>query len=366
MSSLSLKTRPPAHHAWLARVIAWLLVGVLALLALAGCLSDAQPSGSKRANFGDAKNHIHSMLALPGHPDTLLVGTHYGLFRTTDGGKTWKKVLGDKGQLAEGLMTQYLTVSPVNPNRVYVEAITYYDLPKSTGVPGIYTSTDGGATWSLVAALSSLPSPSLYYLVAGPGNEGQVYTYFQQLQEKGLFESLDGGVHWQPLGTLPDTLSLGLVVDPAHPGHLFTYTASGLFASEDNGSHWQPAPGIKNGISKATLSGSMLYASGDDGTFVSQDGGAHFTLAAPNHTFQFLASSPQNPTTALGLSGSTLSITTDGGQSWKPLNPPTARLITPYLVVAPDNPQIAYLGNSYPVAVYASSNSGQTWSQIAP
>ncbi len=352
--------------------IRWPLVCLLlVLIVLASCGDNTTPNGGKGANFGDNKNHIHSMLALPGTTNTLLLATHHGLFRTTDGGKTWKEVLAGTGQLAEGLMTQYLTVSPLNPQRVYVEAITFPDLPASSGVPGIYTSADGGATWTMAAALNTLPSSGIYYMVAGASSEQQLYVNFQALQDKGLYQTLDAGAHWQQVGTLPDTQSLGLIVDPADAQHLFTYSLSGLFVSKDGGADWHAAQGIKDGISKAILIGSMLYASGDDGTFVSQDNGAHFTLTTPDTTFQFLAGDPSTPNTAFGLSGaglngSALYLTTDGGQTWNQVDIPADHLLAPGLTIDPNDGSVVYLGNSYPVAVYSTTDSGQHWAQIAP
>lgn len=361
-----LRAKTGHRQGWFARLgVGWLLLGSLALGALAACGNNAQGKG---ADFGDTKNHIHSMVALPGHPGTLLVATHYGLFRTTDGGQTWAKVLGDSGQLAQNLMDINLTVSPVNAERVYVEAITFPDLPKTNaGIPGIYTSTDGGATWQLSGALTNLPSSAVYYMVAGSASDKQLYAYFQGLGAQGLFESMDAGVHWQLSGMIPDTQSQGLVVDPARPGHLFVYSENaGLSVSNDGGAHWLPVPGIKDGISKAVLVGSMMYATGDDGVFVSQDSGAHFTLTSTTTTFSFLGSSTAHPTTVFGLTGTQLFVTTDGGQTWKMLAIPPSHLLAPNLSVEPDSGQAVYLGNSYPVAVYSSSDNGQQWSQIAP
>lgn len=363
MTYFSKSARTGRHWGWLARWGGWwMLLGMLATLVLAACNQSSQP----KADFGDQKNHIHAMVSLPGKPGQLLLATHYGLFRTTDGGQHWQKVMGGSGQLAQGLMTQYLTVSPLNPDRVYVEAITFADLPKSSGVPGIYTSANGGATWSMLAALTSLPSPGVYYMAAGAQSEQQLYVYMQGLQANGLYETTDAGAHWQALGTLPDTQSLGLLVDPAKPGHLFVYSEAGLFASDDNGAHWLAAAGIKDGISKALLNGSMVYASGDDGVFVSQDGGAHFTLTMQNLSFQFMSSSPTNAQSAFGISGSEMYQTTDGGQHWQDVKIPPSRLFFANLSVEPGNSREIYLGNSYPVTVYASSDGGQHWSQIAP
>jgi len=114
------------------------------------------------------------------------------------------------------------------------------------------------------------------------------------------------------------------------------------------------------------LAGSMLYASGDDGTYVSRDTGAHFTLAESGTPYQFLASSPENATTVYGLSGSTVAVSTDSGATWKLLTIPPDRLIAPFLAIDPDDSQNVYLGNSYPVMVYSTADSGQQWSQIAP
>jgi photosystem II stability/assembly factor-like uncharacterized protein len=223
----------------------------------------------------------------------------------------------------------------------------------------------------MAAALSSLPSPGIYYMVAGASSEQQLYVDFNALQENGLYETLDAGAHWQQVGTLPDAQSLGLMVDPANAQHLFTYSVAGLFVTRDGGADWHAPQGIKDGITRALLAGSMLYASGDDGTFVSQDGGAHFTLPTPNLTFQYLASDPATPTTAFGLSGaglngSALYMTSDGGQTWKPPDIPADHLLAPGLTLDPSSGSAVYLGNSYPVAVYSTADDGQHWAQIAP
>src|SRR2546430_14082198 len=68
--------------------------------------------------FGTAANHVHSMLAFPNH--VLVLATHYGLFRSENGGTTWTKVAAGDNQLMQGLMTYSLGYSPLNPQRLFV------------------------------------------------------------------------------------------------------------------------------------------------------------------------------------------------------------------------------------------------------
>ena len=64
--------------------------------------------GGVRANgFGSAANHVHSLLVLPNN--VLVLATHYGLFRSSDAGKTWSTVAAGPQQVMDGLMTASLT-----------------------------------------------------------------------------------------------------------------------------------------------------------------------------------------------------------------------------------------------------------------
>jgi hypothetical protein len=154
-----------------------LALGLLVLCVTAcggGGLAATQPavlSTEATVNgFGVAANHVHAMLVLPHH--VLVLATHYGLFRSEDGGATWSEVAGGSNQPMYGLMTYSLGVSPVNVQRLYVLA-----LPASQpyGTPGLYTSADEGRTWKLSLAAARVTASSLYLETPGNDAAGQVY-----------------------------------------------------------------------------------------------------------------------------------------------------------------------------------------------
>src|SRR5579864_1493354 len=90
----------------------FILLGLLVLLVSAcddGGNPQATIDGGARVNgFGSASNHVHSLLVLPNNVEVL--ATHYGLFRSSDAGRTWSTVAAGPNQIMEGLMTASLTV----------------------------------------------------------------------------------------------------------------------------------------------------------------------------------------------------------------------------------------------------------------
>ncbi|HLJ80035.1 MAG TPA: hypothetical protein VKT52_01035 [Ktedonobacterales bacterium] len=334
----------------------------LALGALAGCDS----SGASATAYGGPQNHVHDILALAGVPHVVLLATHIGLYRSANGGTSWTEVAGGNGQAMDGLMIFKLAQSPVDPQRVYVLAVPRTDNPQAAKAPvGIYTSTDAGQTWKLAAAASVFPSSSIYSIGTGSASAGQVYAILQSLGNHGVYVSNDAGKTWNALPELPTTDPGGIIADPAHPGHVFLWSiADGLFESADSGATWTPAPGIQGGVYFASIAGSLVYAVGDSGFYLSRDSGAHFTLVDASETFSSVQASPSNPTQAYALTGSAVYVSTDAGTSWH-----QAAATSQHPGVISVDPQAAdtlYVALSYPVGVEMTSNSGHSWHTVLP
>jgi photosystem II stability/assembly factor-like uncharacterized protein len=332
---------------------------VASLLVLAGC-------GSSADSYGGDKNHIHDLLALTGAPNTLLVASHIGLYRTSDGGKSWSEVAGGSGQLMDGLMIYKLTQSPVEPKRVY--ALAGYrpeNKAAAKGDLGIYLSDDTGQTWKLVTTLSAFPNSALFTIAAGAGSAGQVFAVVPNVGAKGLYMSDDAGAHWRQQPDLPTDSINGLVADPARAGRLWVYSvSSGLYSTNDDGGHWKTAQGMRGGVFSIAVAAQMVYAVGDSGLFVSKDGGASFAPANGDVAFTAVASSPATPATAYALTGTAVYMSSDSGASWKQTGPISRQ--PSYLTVDPASAATAYAGASYPIAVAVTSNGGASWSAIMP
>jgi len=351
------------EHVALLCCVAWLAALATLLAACGGS------SGAPASAFGGSLNHLHDVLALRGTPNTVLLATHIGLYRSGDGGATWKVVAAGDGQPMAGLMTFKLAQSPVDPKRVYCLALPRTGTgapPPASGAaqPGLYTSDDAGQTWRLAAPATAFPSPSLYTIGAGSGGPAQVYAVVSSLGPSGVFVSDDAGAHWRRLPKVPADPITGITGDPAHPGRVFLFSSStGVSISANGGKTWTLAPGISGGIYALSLAGNTIYAGGDTGLFVSRDGGAHFTLADGKDTFSILSASPSAPATAYALTGTAVFRTTNAGQTWKQAAPTSQH---PGLIsVDPSNAATAYVGFSYPLGVAVTTDAGQSWRSVA-
>ncbi len=347
----------------------FLLSAILLALALSGCHGLAEedtPLQPARVNFfGTAANHVHSLIALPNH--VLVLATHYGLFRSADGGPHWTLVTADPNQ---GMMTNWLAASPLDDQRLYV--MTFPAVTNHRGVLGLYTSADQGRTWKMTMTSAQLGNDNF---IVRPGNTSpdQVYVSVNALGAHGLKVSNDAGQHFAPLGTLPFASIEGLLALPGAPGTLLVYGYEGIARSTDSGMHWNVLAEMSQHAIFGLTTGSPhrpIYATGDEGIYASQDGGKSFALVSSGTSYAALTASAVDPQLLYGKTSRTIFRSSDGGYTWKALPPTTGSHGTPYtLATDPTNPARLYLALSYPTEVYRydqdSGNSGQ-WMSLTP
>ena len=196
-------------------------------------------------------------------------GPGSGMHRSTDGGKTWKKVTaglpgGDLGRIG-------LAVAPSAANTVYAIVET----ADNTG--GIYRSTDGGQTWEKRNPFEGLP---MYYahLVVDPVNRDRVY-----VMDTIVRVSDDGGTTLRPLGARNTHVDYhALYVDPKDPKYYLIGCDGGVYESFDRGANWH---------FKSNLPVTQFYDVGVDqnpksGKFYHVYGGTqdNYTLGGPART----------------------------------------------------------------------------------
>ena len=202
---------------------------------------------------------IGAIAVAPSAPDVVYVGggefplrgnvSHGdGVWKTTDGGKTWSFM-----GLAETRQIGDIVVHPTNPDLVYVGALGHVWAPNAER--GVYRSKDGGKTWEKILFRSD--SAGVVDLVMDPNNPNVLYAGFWQAGRtpwmlssggrfSGLFKTTDGGDHWTELTRnpgLPEGIwgNIGITVSAANSNRLWANIeadSGGVFRSNDGGATW--------------------------------------------------------------------------------------------------------------------------------
>jgi len=171
--------------------------------------------GKTWTNVGLKNTHFISTIVIdPKNPDIVYVAaqghifannTQGGVYKTTDGGKTWKKVLyvNDKTGAAD------LVMDPLNSRILYAAMWQVYRhaWKLSSGGPGsgLYKSTDGGNTWTKISANPGYPKGTLgkIGIAVSYQHEGRLWTLVEA-KHGGVFESNDGGKTWKLINSHHD------------------------------------------------------------------------------------------------------------------------------------------------------------------
>ncbi|HYM22777.1 MAG TPA: hypothetical protein VEU08_06205, partial [Vicinamibacterales bacterium] len=290
-----------------------------------------------------------------------------GIYRSNDAGKSWTFIgLRDVGQIAT------VRVHPSNPDIVYVAALGNPFVPNKER--GVYRSSDGGKTWKNVLFVSD--SCGAADLELQPGNPQVIFasmwhgqrkpwTIVSGAREGGIYKSTDGGETWSKLaGGLPNDLfgRSNVAISAAAPNRIYALIeakpGSGLYRSEDAGKTWTQVNGQASIITRpfyyTTLGVDPNNADvvwvGDEGWFKSTDGGKTFRRAvAPHGDHHDVWINPRNSNIMIQSNDGGANVSLDGGRTWSTqMNQPTAEIY-----------QVA-VDNQYPYRVYGAQQDNTT------
>ena len=311
---------------------------------------DREPTGS-----------IGAIAVAPSDPNVIYVGsgeglqrpdlsTGDGIYKSVDAGKTWTHL-----GLRDGQQIPKIAIDPHDPNRLFVAVLGHPYGPNPER--GLYRSTDGGSTF--VKVLYKGENTGGNDVAIEPSNPETVYACLWEARQGpwenaawsgtsgGIFKSSDGGETWRELKNgLPATgvVQANLAIAPSDPMRIYGAVASehdlGIYRSDDAGENWSkitsdPRPAARIGGGDAPVpavdpTNPDIVYSASVVTWKSTDGGKTWTglRGAPGgDDYQSIWINPNNPNVILMVSDQGAIVTVNGGETWSSwFNQPTAQM----------------------------------------
>ncbi|MBI3317573.1 MAG: hypothetical protein HYZ90_00265 [Candidatus Omnitrophica bacterium] len=258
----------------IAIILAGIGVGFLCLRVFEATATSVLPLVSQPVSpVQGIRGPVLCVYSPPRGGDSLYAATREGLYRSSDGGKGWRRIF--TRRLLEGLRT--VALGPGDPPVLYVATER-----------GIFSSRDDGKQWR---RLLSLKGP-VSCLVIDPAAPGTVLVGTEQ----GIWRGSDRGSSWNPVGqTGAMGAVLALAFHPVNPHLCYALTRAGLFRSDDRAETWnrvwvsrrdqegpsseeaeepEEAPSLESGGLAIASGTGILYLGAGRGVVKSPDGGA--------------------------------------------------------------------------------------------
>lgn len=269
-----------------------------------------------------------------------------GMWRSTDGGRTWNNL-----GLKDGRHITRIIIDPKDPNTVLVGVMGHLFGPNEER--GVYKTTDGGKTWKRVLFANSQTGCS--DLVSEPGNPSVLYAGMWHVirtpysmesggDGSGIYKSIDGGETWKNISTnkgFPKGIwgIVGVAIAPSNTDKIFAIIENangGLFVSNDGGETWT-LQCSDNNIRQRAWYYSKVYVDPKNENLVycpnvefmrSKDGGKTFaSMNTPHGDHHDLWIDPEDGNRMIVADDGGAQVSYDGANNWSSLmNQPTAQI----------------------------------------
>ena len=271
-----------------------------------------------------------------GEPDIRGNASHGdGVYKSTDAGKTWKHV-----GLEDAYHIGAVRINPKNPDIVYVAALGHLWGPNDQR--GVYRTTDGGKTWKQIYTRG--PKAGAVDLILDPNNPDVIYAAFWDMHRlpwdlesggsgSGLFKSTDGGDTWTDLSRNPGMPKgilgrIGVTVSPVNSDRVWAIVEAedgGVFRSDDAGKTWTKVNQERKLRQRAWYY-SRIFADPQkpDVVYVlntgfnrSDDGGKTYTaIRVPHGDNHYLWIAPNDSNRMIESNDGGANVSTNGGRTW--------------------------------------------------
>jgi len=330
-----------------------------------------------------ASTSIGDIALDPGDPNTLWVGTGEanifrssqsgaGIYKTTDGGKTWQH-MGLEGTLT----IARIIIDPTNSDVVYVAA-SGHEWTKNKE-RGVYKTTDGGKTWEKILYIDELTGA--IDLVMDPEDNQVLYAAtWQRIRKKwddprnesnynasSIHKTTDGGKNWELINNgLPPAKfrgRIGIDISRSNPNVLYAFIDNYEIAregiDEETDSYGRPKGGV--------IKGATIYRTDDKGNFWKQVSGLNEEMTpymeklsgTYGWVFGQIRVDPSDENTVYVM-GIPLNVSNDGGKTYRRLE--GMHVDHHGLWIDPDNSN--YLVNTNDGGIYISYDRGEHWRSL--
>lgn len=282
------------------------------------------------------------------HPDVVWVGTGEatsrnsigigdGVYKSTDGGKTWKHMGLDDTRHIDRVL-----IDPNNPDIVYIGAMGHLWGPNKER--GVFKTIDGGKTWKKIlyfdqdtgiADMAMDPSNSLTLYAAAYNHRRLPYHFTSGGKHSGLYKTTDGGETWKQLTKgLPKGVNgrIGVDICDSKPNVVYTIVENkkpGIFRSEDKGETWTRMCGQKtyNKVNFRPFYYSKITVDPNNDNVVYAYSGRAYKSVDRGKTFKMIAADlhadhhriwvdPKNSDHLIDGNDGGIDVSWDGGKSW--------------------------------------------------
>lgn len=282
--------------------------------------------------------HIQAMAIDPNQPTTIYGSTYAGVFKSTNGGKSWQ--LSNSGMTSNDV--KILVCMAKDSKTLYA----------ATWGRGVFCSRDGGSSW--YQCNNGITDLRILSIRENKNDLDLLYA----ISELELLKSVDGGKSWQNL-----SFQFGKIISLAvdfEMNNLFLGTKyNGIYTSSDDGNTWQAA---KSGLPKATdgyyhaagnlelgqdSSQTIWAAISGKGLYSSHDGGKNWHCdsdALNGISINCLAIDPHNSDVIYVGSKQGVFVTRNKSLTWEKINDGLTNLDVQAIAIDPQNPRIIYAG----------------------